>query len=352
VREYGIEQLGADESWSRRHATYFTEVAEVAERELSGPDQASWLARLDREHDNVRAALDRLGEMDARIDELRLAAALGRFWYLRGHIAEGITRLGRALEHNDALIDPLRAKGLRQLSALALIQGDYPLARTSAEHALSLNEELGDEEGVARTLSNLGAILHAQGDMARAAEILDECIRRCTILGQARLLALAENNRGDVALSQGELRVASVHFERSLAAMRNLGDTANIARALYNVGAVALEEHELERAAACFAESIDLAQEVGEPEDIAWCMIGVAALACERGRFDDASQLLGAIDAMLGAIGAAMKPFEEHLYRRTRKAVEEAALPVPPVHVPRLGDTAAVDLARALVANR
>ncbi|HEY8315246.1 MAG TPA: BTAD domain-containing putative transcriptional regulator [Gaiellaceae bacterium] len=350
VREYAIERLGDDLSWSRRHASYFTALAEAAEQHLSGPDQTSWLVRLDHEHDNFRAALDRLGLLDEFVGELQLAAALSRFWYLRGHIAEGMTRLGRALEHNETLIDPLRAKALRQQSALALIHGDYPLARTLAETALSLNEKLKDEEGVVRTLSNLGAILHAQGDLVRSAEILDECIRRCGTLGAARLLALAENNRGDVALSQGDLRVASVHFERSLAAMRELGDTANVARAVYNVGAVALEERRLKKAAASFTESIDLAQEVGEPEDLAWCMIGVAALACERGRFDDASRLLGAIDTMLGSIGVAMKPFEQRLYRRTREAVAAASPPVAP-DAARLTEAEAVELARALAAN-
>ena len=351
VREYAIEQLGDDRGWRRRHATYFIDFAEAAEPELSGPDQALWLARLDLEHDNLRASLDRLDEMGEQLAELRLAVALGRFWYLRGYIAEGMSRIGLALEHNEGLADPLRAKALRQQSALALIHGDYPRARTLAESALALNEELGDEEGVARTLSNLGAILHAQGDLTRAAQILDECIRRCESLGVARLLALAENNRGDVALSQGDLPIASVHFERSLAAMRELGDTANVARAVYNVGAAALEAHELEKAAVSFAESIDLAQQVGEPEDLAWCMIGVAALACERGRYGDASRLLSVIDAMLGSLGAAMKPFEQRLYQRTREAVAGATPPVAPADGTQLTETEAVELARTLTAN-
>jgi predicted ATPase len=351
VREYAIEQLGDNRGWWRRHATYFTDFAEAAEAELSGPGQASWLARLDLEHDNLRSALDRLDEMGEQLAELRLAVGLGRFWYLRGHIAEGMARLGRALEHNEGLADPLRAKALRQQSALALIHGDYPRARTLAETALALNEELGDEEGVARTLSNLGAILHAQGELARAAQLLDECIRRCESLGVARLLALAENNRGDVALSQGDLPIASVHFERSLAAMRELGDTANVARAVYNVGVAALEEHELQKAAVSFAESIDLAQQVGEPEDLAWCMIGVAALACQRGRYDDASRLLSAIDAMLGSLGVAMKPFEQRLYQRTRETVAAASPPVALAGGPQLTEAEAVELARALAAN-
>lgn len=148
----------------------------------------------------------------------------------------------------------------------------------------------------------------------------------CEKVGDRRLLALAENNRGDVALSQGELRLAAVHFERSLAVMRELGDTANVARALYNVGAVALEESSLERAGACFAESLDLAEAVGDPEDVAWCVIGIAALAREQDRLHDAAVLLRGIDAMLAAIGAAMKPNEQRPYSRTRAALAAASV--------------------------
>ena len=349
VREYALEKLGDDDAARRRHAAYFTALAETAEPHLAGPEQARWLARLDQAHDDARAALDHLDASGDAPGELRLAAALGRFWYLRGHISEGTARLGRALERNNGVVDPLRAKALRLCSALALIQGDYETARGLAETALALNEELGDEGGAARTLSNLGAILHAQGDLERAAAVLDACIERCARLGDARLLALAENNRGDVALTQGELPVAGVHFERSLAVLRDVGDTANVARALYNVGAVALEEHELDKAGACFAESIELASAVGDPEDLAWCLIGVAALVCERRRFDDADRLLGAIDAMLGSIGAAMKPFEQRLYSRTREAIASARPdPLPAVPLP---EADAIDLARTLAVS-
>ncbi|HEY7208027.1 MAG TPA: BTAD domain-containing putative transcriptional regulator [Gaiellaceae bacterium] len=347
VRDYVVVKSGAGEHAWRGHAVYFTELAETAERNLSGPEQARWLARLDQEHDNLRAALDRLREHGEPLAELRLAAALGRFWYLRGHIAEGMERLGRALERNDGVVDPLSAKSLRVRSALAVIQGDYVTARELAEAALAHYRALEDDEGVARTLSNLGAILHAQGDFARSAATLDECIERCASLGDARLLALAENNRGDVALSQGELRLAAVHFERSLAAMRALGDTANVARALYNVGAVALEESDLDKAGTCFAESIDLASEVGDPEDVTWCMIGVAALAREHGRLDDAHRLLDAIDVMLESIGAAMKPNEQRLYSRTREALTAASV----TDGTPLTETDAVELARTIAAS-
>lgn len=345
VREYAVDKGGDDEHVWRRYAAYFTEIAEVAEAGLSGPEQVRWLARLDQEHDNLRASLDCLGEQGEPLDELRLAAALGRYWYLRGHIAEGMERLGGALERNSGLIDSLSAKALRMRSALAVIRGDYLTARELAEAALSHYRTLSDDAGVARTLSNLGAILHAQGDAARAESILDESIKLSASLGDARLLALAENNRGDVALSQGELRRAAGHFERSLTVMRELGDTANTARALYNVGAVAIEESDLDKAGACFAESIDLASQVGDPEDVAWCLIGVAALALARSRPEEANRLLDGFDSMLTSIGAAMKFNEQRLYERTRRALEAGA--VVENHTP-LTQADALELARAI----
>jgi predicted ATPase/DNA-binding SARP family transcriptional activator len=347
VREYAVDKSGDNEHVWRLHTAHFTDLAEAAEAGLSGPEQVKWLARLDQEHDNLRAALDRLRDLGEPLAELRLAAALGRFWYLRGHIAEGMERLAGALARNQGLVDPLTAKALRVRSALAVIRGDYAAAQSLAEAALSDYRALADDAGIARTLSNLGAILHAQGDFAGAESILDESIELSATLGDARLLAVAENNRGDVALSMGELRLAAGHFERSLAVMRELGDTANTARALYNVGAAALEESDLDKAGACFAESIDLAAQVGDPEDITWCMIGVAALGRERGRLDDAHRLLDAIDTMLESIGAAMKLNEHRLYERTRRALDGAAV----ADRTPLTQAEAIDLARSIAAS-
>jgi predicted ATPase len=107
IREFGLEQLAAsgDEKATRwAHARFFLSLAEAAEAELTGPDQADWLNRLDAEHDNMRAALhwalDRANQ-DAPESipdlALRLAAALWRYWWNRGFLAEGRSWLGRAL---------------------------------------------------------------------------------------------------------------------------------------------------------------------------------------------------------------------------------------------------------------
>jgi tetratricopeptide (TPR) repeat protein len=281
--------------------------------------------RLDGEHDNLRAALDWLAtDPDTTGRELRLAAGLGRFWYVRGHIREGLSRLQHAIDRGAHDDDPSLAKALRAASALAVIQGDYSLAHELASRSLSTYQGLGDRAGAARALSNLGAILHAQGELDSAAATLDECIRECLDLHEDRLLALAQNNRGDVALSQRELDTATAHFEQSLAILRTLGDTANVARSMYNLGAVAVEQNRLDDARTLLGESIAVAERVGDSEDVAWCLIAFAAVASRTAQPLYGARMLGFAIALLDRIGATMKPFEQNLYARTRDALHTA----------------------------
>jgi predicted ATPase/DNA-binding SARP family transcriptional activator len=353
VREYAAERLGAGLQARGRHAAHFAHLAQAAEGQLSGSDQADWLERLDAEHDNLRAALDCLSAQDGSgTEELRLAAALGRFWYVRGHIQEGLLRLGHAIDRGGEHDEPALAKALRTGSALAVIQGDYALAHDFASRSLSTYRNLDDRVGAARSLSNLGAILHAQGELDLAAATLDECIRECGDLHEERLLALAQNNRGDVALSQSDLVNAAAHFEASLAILRVLGDTANVARSLYNLGAVAVEQDKLAHARSLLHESISLSQGVGDTEDVAWCLIALAAVASRTARPRYGARMLGAATALLEQIGAHMKPFEQSLYERTRRDLEGAlgtdGLGDGLAAGARLGLPAAVGLARAL----
>ena len=92
IREYGTELLaGRSETakTGRRHAAYYLALAEQAGPALIGPGAVAWLARLDAEHDNLRAALRWAREHDDGAAALRLAAALWPFWQRRGHLSEG-----------------------------------------------------------------------------------------------------------------------------------------------------------------------------------------------------------------------------------------------------------------------
>ena len=299
-------------------------MADRAESELSGPDQGAWLEQLELAHDDLRGALDWLGRRGEDEARLRLAASLGRFWYVRGYLSEGLERLADAVERAPGADPALLANALRTASALAVLKGDYSRARALVERALALYREIGDETGIVRSLSNLGAILLGLGELERAADSLDECIAAAEALGQGRLIALARNNRGDVALSQGDLEVAANQFEQSLALLREANDVANVARALYNLGAVEIERGRTELAQPLLVEALELSAGVNDKEDMAWCLIALAAVGAQIGKAEDATVVLGFADAFLGRIGAAIKPAEQLLYDRTLAQLQSA----------------------------
>ncbi len=101
MREYALlrlEQCGEAEDVRRRHAEYYVTLAQRADLELQGASQAEWLERLEREHDNLRAALSWLLDRGEAETVLRAATAVWRFWQTRGHYSEGQLWLERGLE--------------------------------------------------------------------------------------------------------------------------------------------------------------------------------------------------------------------------------------------------------------
>jgi predicted ATPase/DNA-binding SARP family transcriptional activator len=313
VREYAHTLASADREGHHLHASYFLELAETAEPELVGADQGRWLEKLEASHDDLRGALEWFASSgDARL-ELRLATALGRFWYIRGYLSEGLAHLRGSVDRALGAHPELTANALRSASALAVLRGDYQQARDLVEDALELYRELADSPGIVRSLSNLGAILHGLGELEAAAATLDECILAAESLGEPRLIALARNNRGDVALSQREFEIARREFERSLALLREANDVANVARSLYNLGVVALQQRRPEAARKLLLEALDLSDGVDDKEDIAWSLIALATVGATSDRLRDAAVVLGFARALLERINATSKPFERHL---------------------------------------
>jgi len=137
IREYALEHLTAsgEESEVRRlHAAHYLALAEAVEPLLLGPQQVAWLARLERERDNLRAALRWAWESGEMELGLRIAGALWRFWHLHGYVSEGRGWLDALLARGDAdggaTPTTARAKGIRIAGSLAFFQGDYERAWT------------------------------------------------------------------------------------------------------------------------------------------------------------------------------------------------------------------------------
>jgi predicted ATPase/DNA-binding SARP family transcriptional activator len=352
VREYALQLLGEERgAVERRFAEHLAALVAEAEPHLSGEQQARWLGVLDAEHENLGAALAYLAAPGDAESRLRMAAALSRFWYIRGHLTEGRRRLEDALADGGTTDPDLRRRALTAAASLALLQGDYAAAAASAEQALAVARELGTPLYVANALSNLGAIVLAGGDHARAGPLLEEAVSLAREVGDQRIAALAVNNLGDLALTVGDYERAEPLFEESLALLEARGDAANVARSLFNLGAVAFKLGRLQAADGRFREGLSVAEQVGDTEDIAWCLEGYAAIAAAAGDGERAALLLGAAGALLDGIGAEFKPFERALDEETRaeaiRLVGEAAVAEAASRGARLPLADAVDAARA-----
>jgi tetratricopeptide (TPR) repeat protein len=244
VREYAWERLqasGEADAVSGRHAAYLLTLAEQAWPELWVADQERWFARLDREHDNLRAALA-WGPDPTRSCWPGWAGALGPYWEARGQVSEAHHWLDAALAAEPTSpwtrVRALMAKSRR---LLLVVEGDAAQALAPLEESLSLFRDLDDARWTV-------------GQHDRADTLFDDSVQLARRHGDAWALSLALNNCGDDLLEQrADLARARPLLEESLGLRRTLGEPRGVATTLSNVGVIALLEGEPDRATRLFA---------------------------------------------------------------------------------------------------
>jgi len=323
IRAYARERLAASgeaEATERAHAAYYMALAEQAEPELMGSEQVAWLARLEREHDNLRAALHWAQQGGEGEIGLRLAGALWRFWYAHGYLSEGRAWLESLLDLDTRrvpIVTPLvRAKALHGAGQLACRQQAYARSMSCYEESLALRRARGDTPGIAASLSALGNVAFDQFDFARAQALFEESLALRRASGNIGLISSSLNNLGAVAWNQGDHARARTLYEESLALSRTVGEPYASAVALHNLGEVAHDQGDADRAAALFGEGLTLGQAMGDKETVAFCLEGCAHVAVAQGQPGRATRLLGAADALRAAIGVPIPPTDQAGYDR------------------------------------
>jgi non-specific serine/threonine protein kinase len=326
VRQYARERLeesGGAESARRRHAAFFLALAEEAELMLEERDQAAWMERLGKEHPNLRAALSWSLEADPETC-LRLAAAVWRFWQMRGHLGEGSRWLRDALARAGERSPPLRAKALRAVGALAWTRGDYRRAEEAFEESLALSRESGDRRTIARALNGLGSVARDRGDYARARTFLEESLALWRRLGNDEGIGLALQNLGNVAFYQGDYPRAVEFYEESLALYREMGERHASAISLNNLGEVARIRGDYARAAELGKESLRVFWEIDDLLAIFQSLISLGRLELARDDNERAVRLFGAAESLRETIGAVLSPTEIADYEQNVAAARSA----------------------------
>jgi predicted ATPase/DNA-binding SARP family transcriptional activator len=327
IREFAAARLRETpraDAVADRHGAYYLALAEQADRAFgAGGGTVEWLDRLESEHDNFRAALDRAA--DGRDGELglHLAVMLGRFWEWRSHIREGLDRLELALEHaGSASIDPsLRARALMRAGVFAHYRGEFARARERIEDALALARSSGAETVEANALRNLGALAKDAGEHARAQALHEEARTISARAGDRLGLCSSLINLSDVALSQRDYARAETLAEEGALLARELGHEVLEAASLLNFGLASLHRGRAAQARATLGDAVRLSHTIRSAESLVVGLEGLAALDADEGDPVRAAQLMGAADALLETAGYALESGEREVHDRTLSEV-------------------------------
>jgi predicted ATPase/class 3 adenylate cyclase len=305
IREYGLERLvesGEERTFRTRHADEFALLAEAAYDHRTGAE-AEWSSRLDRDHDDLRAALDWLSTTDPGA-ALELAGALGWFWFARGYLADGDARL-RAVLATSGENDRALARALTGFGSLAARTGKVEEGRMRLEQAVSRWRNLADRNETAAALEALGWLLvyDAGDDMASLAafeearairqDLADRAGETRALVGVCQVLvalgevACAESLATEL-LERGDEDARTRHFASHFLADCSLlrGDCADA------------EER--------YRESLRAALELGDVFETSIEVQGVAMAKAGKGDSARALELAAAVEALWRSLGTDM----------------------------------------------
>jgi tetratricopeptide (TPR) repeat protein len=323
IEAFAAERLaerGEMDEIAGRHARWFCALAERIAPELSGDMQRERLDQLDREHDNIRAVLDRsvaAGNADVSI---RLSFAVWRYWQKRGHLYEARRRLDAMAAAPWSRSEPrLRARLLEALGGVCWWQADIVAMRTAYEEAAGIWREIGDKAELANALYNYsfaftvptqpgGAIVEVDpsGEGRRA---LEEALGLYRELGDVRGQANVQWGLGN-RMYFSNLGDAGVdHFGQALAGFRQVGDVTMEAWALHMLGGALLRARKTEESRPHLREALRHFNRAGDAAGIAMVIDDLSSQALAEDDAARAAKLWGAARKLTAATGANLVAF-------------------------------------------
>lgn len=364
IREYALEKLGEHGEWEilqHKHAQYYLALAETCAAQWDSPTAESALEELDREHDNLRTALQWTLEGGDQIIGLSLGAALTRFWRSRTHLSEGRAWLEGLLalrgdwddpfalsirlrvmqgaawiaadqndfEHAELLFkqslaldpNPQEAEAETSLLMSAGLQarslGQYQRATTLLENALARQRAAGNTGqlstgGIGHSLYLLALVMREQGDFARARALLEECVELHRRLNDREGMTQALLGLGDIARDQGDPSRIRQYCDEALATFREIGTQWAIGFSLNNLAVAAYLEGNLAQASAFIEECTTLFRAQKADASLAEVLITQAHILRAQGNRTAAYDIL--IEALrLAWPGRMLLPIASHL---------------------------------------
>lgn len=333
IRQYSRELLreaGELAALRDRHLDYFSALTAEADPHLGymlpNAEIDRWLARLEPEQDNLRAA----ARWSLRRDEateagLRLLALQHAFWFARGRFGEGRALLTELLDRSHDVEPATRAQALLTAGYLACWQGDFGAGRPPLEEALELYRRLRDDSGVAFATHGLGFVALGEGDTDHGRELFAESLRTAEEAGDRWVTSFAQHFLAIVLTYEGELARARSYLEAGNELIRSLGGHRQAeAFSLFHLGRIARLEGDHAAARSRHAKGLRLFREAGDRRGIGYSLAGLAALAAAAGDGERAARLSGAVASLEEVLGSFLEAPLQIEYDRALAGVEQA----------------------------
>ncbi len=322
IREYAgdmLQQRGESEALSARHAAAMLELTQQASPNLSGADQRVWLERLEREHDNLRAALDWATLRPDPTLGARLAFALWRFWQQRGYLNEARARID-AMAAQGWHLEPIdRARFAEAAGGIAYWQSDQAASARWYGEALAIWRELGDKGEVANALYNdayadVIEIMRAGSSTARVDEgraKLEEALELYREIGDVRGEANVIWGLGSFYYFGADAAAAENWYRRALEMHRASGDRTMEAWSLHMLGLSVTGQRRWDDANEIARHALRHFHEAGDVSGVILVLDDLAIIATGLGDLDRAGRLWGAARHLQRRTGTALADYVE-----------------------------------------
>jgi predicted ATPase/DNA-binding CsgD family transcriptional regulator len=320
LRQYAREKLmesGEANDVSTRHRDYYLAFTEQAEPQLFGANQVEWFERVEKEHNNLRAAITWSLESREIAVSLRLTASLYWFWTLHSYHREGYERLMQILSLPEAKGQTtVRAKALNAAGFISWFEGRYVEARLLLDEAISISRALGDLQGLAIGLRTLGPVLYSLGEYEAAGGSLEESLTLSRRVQDSFGTAWSLVFLGDVVLQQGNMQQAKLLYQEGIDLDRELGDKALLAYAVRRLAFVMAQHKDYEQAQTLCQESLRLNLSTGHHRAVAAGLVALAGIALALNHTRYAVNLVAAADRLLQEIAAHLLHTDQREYER------------------------------------
>lgn len=319
-----------------RHRDWYASLAAEAGPRLRGSDQLIWLRRLEVDHDNLRAAMDRslaAGDITA---SLAIAGSIAWFWFLHSHLAEGWHRLESLLEQSRGAPGRARLRILVSAGQFAWEQSRDEQARAWLEEALRLAREIESETHAAWALGYLGLLAALEGrwhDARHAASEAAELFQTTGRLGgfgfstwiDAGAAYFEARDAGIPAAQRAEAFVSRLGGLLELA--HQVGDRNFLGHLHWSLGIAAHDRADFPASAEHLVQALHAFGELGNKSCTGHTVDQAAWLAVAHGRPRRAARLLAATQTLRAKLGIPGHLYERRIWEDCRRTVVDALPP-------------------------